>query len=450
MHARRAVFAVAAATFLAAGVAACSGGSSGTSASSGSGGSASSIAAALQQPTTLTWWAWAPQDKDIVTAFEKKYPKVKVDLVNAGTSTAEYTKLENAIKAGTGAPDIAQIEYYALPQFALQGDLSNLTSEGISASSVQSQVSSAVFDSVDINGKLVGLPQDTGPMALFYNKTVFDKYHISVPTTWVQYAADAQKLHSENSKEYLTADVGDPGFVTSMIWSAGGDPYTVSGTKNVTINFQDAGSRKFTSLWNPLIGKGLLDPVTGWTSQWYTGLGNGTIASLVTGAWMPVDLESDVPSGSGQWRIAPMPEWTAGTPANSENGGSSDTILASSKNQLAAAGFLQFASLQEGATISANSGDFPASNSILNSSSYLNQTSAYFGGQKINQVLSQAASTVLPGWSYLPFQVYANSIFPDTVGKAYASKSNLNSALMQWQQSSASYGTSEGFSVTSK
>jgi multiple sugar transport system substrate-binding protein len=165
---------------------------------------------------------------------------------------------------------------------------------------------------------------------------------------------------------------------------------------------------------------------------------------------MPVDLESDVPSGSGQWRIAPMPEWTAGTPANSENGGSSDTILASSKNQLAAAGFLQFASLQEGATISANSGDFPASNSILNSSSYLNQTSAYFGGQKINQVLSQAASTVLPGWSYLPFQVYANSIFPDTVGKAYASKSNLNSALMQWQQSSASYGTSEGFSVTSK
>ena len=27
----------------------------------------------------------------------------------------------------------------------------------------------------------------------------------------------------------------------------------------------------------------------------------------------------------------------------------------------------------------------------------------------------------MPGWSYLPFQVYANSIFNDTVGKAYVS-----------------------------
>ena len=45
--------------------------------------------------------------------------KVKVNLVNAGTGTTEYTKLQNAIKAGSGAPDIAQIEYYAVPQFAL-------------------------------------------------------------------------------------------------------------------------------------------------------------------------------------------------------------------------------------------------------------------------------------------------------------------------------------------
>jgi multiple sugar transport system substrate-binding protein len=452
MNSRRTVVAIAAAAFLTAGVAACSSGSGGGGASGGpgSGASASSIAAALQKPSTLTWWAWAPQDKDIVAAFEKKYPKVKVNLVNAGTATAEYTKLENAIKAGTGAPDIAQIEYYALPQFALEGDLTNLTGDGISASSVQGQVSSAVWDSVDINGKLVGLPQDTGPMALFYNKNIFGQYHIPVPTTWAQYAADAQKLHNANPKEYVTADVGDPGFVTSMIWAAGGDPYTVSGTKNVTIDFGDAGSRKFTSLWSPLISKGLLDPVTAWTSQWYTGLANGTIASLLTGAWMPVDLETGVPSGSGQWRVAPMPEWTAGKAATAENGGSSDAILASSKNQLAAAGFLQFASMDEGATISANSGDFPASNTILSSPEFLNQAPAYFGGQKINQVLAKAASSVLPGWSYLPFQVYANSIFPDTVGKAYASKSNLNTALHQWQQSTASYGTSEGFSVTSK
>jgi multiple sugar transport system substrate-binding protein len=449
---RRTAAGVAGGLALAAALAACSSGSSSSSstqASSGStGNSASSIAAALQKPTTLTLWAWAPQSQAIVTAFEKQYPKVKVNLVNAGTATDEYTKLQNAIKAGSGAPDIAQIEYYALPQFALAGALANLNNLGLSG--LQSQFSTAVWDSVNVNGALVGLPQDTGPMALFYNKTVFDKYHLQVPTTWAEYVADAKKLHAANSKDYITNDVGDPGFVTSMIWAAGGHPYVTNGTKNVTINLQDSGSEKFISLWSPLISSGLVAPIKSWTNQWYQGLANGSVASLVTGGWMGVDLESGVPAGKGDWRVAPMPEWTAGQAATSENGGSSDAILASSKNQLAAAGFLQFMNAGEGAQISAAQGDFPASSTILSSASFLDVTPAYFGGQAINKVLAQAADTVLPGWNYLPFQVYANSIFPDTVGQAYTGKSTLNAGLQAWQQQSASYGTQEGFSVVSK
>jgi multiple sugar transport system substrate-binding protein len=415
------------------------------------GGSASATSSsALSQPATLTWWAWAPQDKQLVAAFEKAYPNIKVNLVNAGTGTAEYTKLQNAIKAGSGVPDIAQIEYYALPQFALGGSLADLGADGLSSD--QSQFSTAVWDSVQVSGKLVGLPQDTGPMALFYNKTVFDKYGLTVPTTWAQFAADAKKLHAASPKEYLTNDTGDPGFTTSMIWAAGGHPYVVSGTSDVTINLSnsDSGTQKFVNLWSPLVSGGDLAPISSWSNQWYTGLSNGTIASLVTGGWMGVDLESGVPTGKGDWRVAPMPEWTTGTTANSENGGSADSVLAASKNQAAAAAFLQWISTGQGAQLSASTGDFPASTTILNSSSWQNQPQAYFGGQAINQVLSKASADVLPGWSYLPFQVYANSIFPNTVGQAYTGKSTLSAGLSAWQQQSASYGSQQGFSITSK
>jgi multiple sugar transport system substrate-binding protein len=433
-------------------LAACSSSSSGpapaSSGSSAPASSASSLAAALQTPTTLTWWAWAPQDKQLVTAFEKLYPKVKVNLVNAGTGTTEYTKLQNAIKAGSGVPDIAQVEYYALPQFALGGSLANLGSDGLGSD--QSQFSAGVWDSVNSGGELVGLPQDTGPMALFYNKTIFDKYGLTVPTTWAQYVADAKKLHAANPKEYITNDTGDPGFTTSMIWAAGGHPYLTSGTKNVTIDLSDAGTQKFVNMWSPLVSGGLVAPISSWSTQWYTGLSNGNIASLVTGGWMGVDLETGVTGGSGQWRVAPIPQWTAGATADSENGGSSDAVLSASKDQLAAAAFVQWVSTGQGAQISASTGDFPASTAILNSASFVGQKPAYFGGQAINQVLSQASGDVLPGWSYLPFQVYANSIFSNTVGQAYTGKSSLSAGLQAWQQQSATYGTQQGFSITSK
>jgi multiple sugar transport system substrate-binding protein len=448
---RRAAALAMAATTLVAGATACSSSSSSGSPAGSSTNAASgeaAIAAALQKKSSITVWAWAPQVKDIVTAFEKQYPNVTVNLVNAGTATTEYTKLQNAVKAGSGVPDVAQIEYYALPQFALAGSLANLADDGLS--SLQSDYSAAVWDSVNVNGSLVGLPQDTGPMALFYNKKVFDQYGLTVPATWADYVADAQKLHAANPADYITNDTGDPGFVTSMIWDAGGHPYTVSGTSNVTINLQDAGSKKFAATWNQMIDGGLIDPISSWSNQWYQGLANGSIASLVTGAWMPGNLESGVATGSGDWRVAPMPTWTAGAPAaTSENGGSSDAVMKQSANPLVAAGFLQYMNEGPGTTIFANEGGFPSANAVLDSSAFLNSAPAYFGGQQINQVLSASAKSVIPGWTYLPFQVYANSIFSDSVGQAYANKSDLNTGLTAWQSSSAQYGTQQGFTVTS-
>jgi multiple sugar transport system substrate-binding protein len=444
---RKSALVLAVGALAATGLSACSS-SSGNSPTAGSSSNAAAMAAALQQKSSITVWAWAPQTKDIVTAFEKKYPNVTIKLVNAGTATTEYTKLQNAVKAGSGVPDVAQIEYYALPQFALAGSLANLSDYGLD--SLKSDYSSAVWDSVDINGQLVGLPQDTGPVALFYNKKVFDKYGLTVPKTWAEYVTDAQKLHAANSNEYITNDAGDPGFVTSMIWDAGGKPIQTSGT-NVTINTQDAGTKQFASTWNQLVGGGLIDPVASWSNQWYTGLGNGDIASLVIGAWMPGNLESGVTAASGDWRVAPMPTWTAGgAAATSENGGSSYAVMKASKNALVAAAFDQFMNAGEGETIFANEGGFPSLNSVLNSSSFLDQAPAYFGGQKINQVLSASASSVIPGWSFMPFQVYANSIFPDSVGKAYSDKSDLNAAITTWLQASATYGQQQGFTVSVK
>lgn len=285
-------------------------------------------------------------------------------------------------------------------------------------------------------------------MAMFYNKAVFDQYGLTVPTTWDEYIATAEKLHTANPDAYITNDTGDAGFATSMIWQAGGAPFTTTDSTDVKINLQDEGSKKFADTWNQLIEKDLIAPTSSWSDEWYRGLGDGTIATLNIGAWMPGNLETGVPEASGDWRVAPLPVYEAGDTASAENGGGGDAVLAQSKNKLAAAGFVEFMNSGDGTQISIDAGGFPSTVADLESDEFLGYESEYFGGQKINEVLVQSASDVVKGWSYLPFQVYSNSIFSDTVGQSYAEKSDLNTGLTDWQKAITAYGTEQGFTVT--
>ncbi|WP_020523743.1 ABC transporter substrate-binding protein [Catelliglobosispora koreensis] len=407
--------------------------------------SANDVQAALEKGGTILVWAWETTLKDVVTSFQAKYPKVKVELVNAGTGDKQYTALQNAIKAGNGVPDLAQIEYYALPQFALGKSLTDLS--GFGAGSLDGTFTPGPWASVKAGGGIFGLPMDSGPMALFYNKKVFDTHGIAVPATWDEYVAAAKKLHAADPKAYITNDTGDAGFTTSMIWQAAGKPFSVDGT-NVKINLADTGSAKFAGLWQQLLTDKLLAPVGSWSDGWYKGLADGSIATLVIGAWMPANLESGVAAAKGDWRVAPMPQWTAGGNATAENGGSSLAIPKAGKNNALAYAFLKYATAEEGVKIRVDKGAFPATNAELKSDAFANKEFPYFGGQKVNQVLGQSAAGVVSGWSYLPFQVYANSIFNDTVGKAYVSSTTLSDGLKAWQDACAKYGKEQGFTVS--
>ncbi|MFG3194176.1 sugar ABC transporter substrate-binding protein, partial [Streptomyces omiyaensis] len=83
----------------------------------------------------------------------------------------------------------------------------------------------------------------------------------------------------------------------------------------------------------------------------------------------------------------------------------------------------------------------------LESQAFLDKPFPYFGGQQANRIFAESARNVGEDWSYLPFQVYANSIFNDTVGKAYVSPTKLDDGLKAWQDASVKYGNDQGFTV---
>ncbi|MGW4063257.1 ABC transporter substrate-binding protein [Amycolatopsis sp. NPDC004747] len=421
----------------------CSSGGS-PSAPAAATGTQDSVDAALKAGGEITYWSWTPSAKDQVAAFQKEYPNVKVNYVNAGTNKEEYTKLQNAIKAGSGAPDVAQIEYYALPQFALTDSLADLNQFGFG--SFEKDYSASTWAQVKNGNGIYGLPQDSGPMALFYNKEVFDKNGIAVPKTWAEYVDAAKKLHTADPTKYITSDTGDPGFVLSMIWQAGGRPFTVDG-RNVKVDFGDAGTKKWTAMWDQLIQGKLLAPVKEWSDDWFRALGDGTISSLVTGAWMPGNFISSVPGGAGKWAVAPMPTYD-GKAVTAENGGSAQSVVKQSKNPALAAGFVRWLNHAGGVQPFIKSGGFPSTTADLTAPAFVDEALPYFGGQKVNQVLTQASKDVAPGWTYLPYQTYANSVFSDTAGKAYVNASGLDGGLAAWQQAIVDYGNQQGFTVS--
>jgi multiple sugar transport system substrate-binding protein len=406
---------------------------------------AADIKAALQEPTTLTLWTWSTNVPDVVKAFEAEYPKVKIDVVNVGTGAAHYTKLQNAIKAGTGAPDIATMEYASLPQYALGGSLVDLKQFGFDE--YENKFNAGAWKSVNVNGGLYELPHNAGPMALFYNKSVFDKFGVDVPTTWDEYLDAARKIHAADPNSYIAADTGDAGFTTSMIWAFGGKPFQSDGATDLSIDTQDKGSKAYGAFYQQLLDEGLLAPISGWSNEWYQGLANGSIASLATGAWMAGTLASGVKDGAGAWRVAPLPTVEKGEKASSMNGGGGFAILKQSKHQLAAAGFVQYMETGAGRDVWIKSGQFPSMKSDLASEEFLNTKNDYFGGQEINKVFAQSAEDVLPGWEYLPYNSYAGSIFGDSVGQAYLGKTTLNKGLAEWGDSLVKYGDEQGFTV---
>lgn len=447
MKRTRIAAAVLTAALIGTGLAACSpGGGAGGGAAAGS-GSPADLEAALEKGGEITYWAWAPASEAKAKAFEEKYPNVTVNYVNAGSGVDEYTKITNAIKAGTGAPDVAQIEYTAMPQFYLADNLVDLSGYGFG--DLEDDYIPGSWSAVASGEKVFGLPEDSGPMAMFYNKRVFDQYGISVPTTWDEFSTAAETLHAADPNQYLTSDGGDGYFASSMIWQAGGHPFQVDGT-DVTIDLQDEGTAKWTGVWNDLVEKKLLSPTPSYTDDWYKQLGNGQIAALISGAWMPSLLESAAPEGSGDWQAAPMPTYD-GTAASANFGGSAQGVISQTKNPALAAAFVQWINdTPEGVQILQDSGSFPSTVAALTAPEFAEATSDYFGGQQVNKVLLDAADTVPEGWQYLPFQTYAQTIFADSVGQAYASNSDLNPGLKKWQDSLVSYGNEQGFTVTGK
>ena len=166
--------------------------------------------------TEISVWSWEPSMGEVIRRFEKANPDIRVKWTNI----SGYGNLNTAIQDGYGTPDVAQIEYYALLQYAVSGQLLDLTDK--IGSDYSNFFTLGTWSSVQLAGRTYGLPMDSGPMGFFYNEDVFRQAGVDATKikTWDDYYEAAKKL--KEIGVYIAADSGDGSFYDAMVWLAGG------------------------------------------------------------------------------------------------------------------------------------------------------------------------------------------------------------------------------------
>lgn len=173
--------------------------------------------------------------KLLFSLWEEEHPGSKVEAEYAG-GDVYWTRIQTQVAAGT-TPDVGVADYGRTVSYAKDGILLALDDyiKGDNypldpfpkATLAQYQWAAGNFDSGGDGGKIYGLPYDAQPYIVAYNKTLFDKAGVAIPTqdwTWDDYVTVAKKLTDAGNDKwgsYLPDTYGMLG--GEFVYSAGGE-----------------------------------------------------------------------------------------------------------------------------------------------------------------------------------------------------------------------------------
>ncbi len=253
--------------------------------------------AAVSYPTNTTkacksggaqveFWDWVPGMYRTVDVFNETHHGICVKLDDVGAGDTEYVKLTDAIKANSGVPDVAEVEFDELPSYEITHSVVDLSKYG--ADKYKSDFAPFAWSEVSQGSAVYAMPGDAGPMDLFCNSSILSKYNISLGSTWASFATAAEKLHKANPSIYLTTfDPEDMQYLVSVMAQDNAFPFSWNGGSKVTINFTGPAEMAWANYWQTLFSNGSVKPAADFQNAFWSDLNNGTYACWVASAWAP-------------------------------------------------------------------------------------------------------------------------------------------------------------------
>jgi len=394
----------------------------------------------------LTFWTWVPKIEKVVDKWNAANPNIHVTVSTQAQGDDLITKVLTAHKGGSGVPDLIQAEYQALPTLVSNDVLADIKGD-VEAS--KGKFAEGLWQQVTLGTDAVyAVPQDAGPMMLYYRTDLFQQLGLTVPKTWDEFAATARTVRQKDPKRYLTTfSATDPGWFAGLAQQAGASWWSIEGdTWKVSVN--DSATKKVAEYWGGLVAAGSVDDQPMYTPEWNKALNDGALIAWPSAVWAPGVLQGNAASTKGKWAMAPLPQWSSGENKTGNWGGSSTAVTEKSKNKKAAAQFALWLNTDAAATtqLIQDGGLYPAAREAQ-AGPALAQPPAFFAEQNDFYPQAKSIADTAAGFTWGPNVNVAYTAYKDLFGKAITQKSSFTAALDQMQQTTVDDMRKNGFKV---
>ncbi|GAB3971498.1 extracellular solute-binding protein [Streptomyces sparsus] len=304
---------------------------------------------------SVTWWdtsgsAEAPFFNQLVGAFEKKHPNIDVTYVNVDFFEAQGRYLD-AVRSGSGVPDVLRADVGWMAGLVEDGHLADLT--GTPAFAGEDDFLETTTSSVTHDDRRYGVPQVTDPLALLYNKRLFEEAGVSrVPTNWKELRSAALTVKAETGADGLALNT-DAYFSLPFLH---GEESDLIDPDVSTISIAGPDAVKGVSTAADLVSSGAArkPPAKDAYGAMQSAFKRGEVAMIINGPWATSDIFDGTEfEDRGNLGIAPVPAGSTGT-AGSPTGGHNLVVSQASEDLEAAqlfVGFMTASEQQESAAV---------------------------------------------------------------------------------------------------
>lgn len=305
--------------------------------------------------TEMSFWTFQELHVGFWTAmadlWNEQNPDKPINLtVTTGESHSLHSKLLVACQAGSGAPDMADIEIGYYGAFLKDGYLLPIND------AVEPYKDDIVMSRVEMygdnEGNWYGADFHLGASVCYYNMDIMNEAGVDPATivTWDDYVEAGKVVLEKTGKPMCAVETADLFLPQLMLLEKGVQYVDEEGNPNIATEEH----AEVINYIREMIDLGICEIAPGGffhAEEWYGHLNDGGVASLAMPLWYMGRFTDYCADLEGKMAIYPIPVWNEGDTREVLQGGTGTSVIKGTENEELAKEFLAFAKLsKEGCT----------------------------------------------------------------------------------------------------